>query len=501
MADLPDPMPFMYTGQSIRVTKGALAALLIVCQHARVDLMAQSTAQLDFDRSVQQEAMGYRWLRWSTERIGHRLTGSRQGTLAENAADSMLRLSGLPLVQRFPFTATAWMRGSIQLTIGDGDGFAHMPAVALANTPTSSHAEAAIVDVGDGLAEDLASLGGVVRGRTALINLGLVDAAAGRKNLHRSEKASLALEAGAAAILFVNQAEGGVLLTGTASIDGSLIDIPAACISSEDGRALRDRLQAGESLTARLSMSNTSAVVRAHNIIAEIPGSTKPEEVILVGGHLDSWDLASGATDNGLGSFSILDLARAMAASPIKPERTVRFVLFMGEEQGLLGSRALVASYSKGGDLEKIRCMINLDMSGNPQGFGVGGPEGWGALMTQACAEIRTIDSSAFEGRATEAVWLHSDHQPFLLHGVPVIYPLSDLGKHVYGCYHSSCDDIHLVDPQAMVNNVRFVGALVYWLAGRRALPGHFSEEVLRARLRAEGLEQPLRIGGDWPWE
>jgi len=84
--------------------------------------------------------------------------------------------------------------------------------------------------------------------------------------------------------------------------------------------------------------------------------------------------------------------------------------------------------------------------------------------------------------------------------GVPVLYPLSDLGKHVYGCYHSSCDDIHLVDPQAMVNNVRFIGALVYGLAATKELPAHFTKDQLRQRLIEAELETPLRLGGDWPF-
>lgn len=444
--------------------------------------------------------MGYQWLRWSTEHIGHRLTGSAQGARAEATADSLFRASGLPLVQRFPFSAQAWSRGTVQLTIGDDGGFMHLQAVALANTPLNVAVEAPLLDAGNGLPSDLDRLGNRIKGSALLVNIGLVAATEGARNLHRSEKAKLAMDRGAAALVFVNQAEGHVLLTGTASIDGALIPVPAACIATEDGAALRARLAEGQALTARLGMTNSSALVEANNIIAEIPGSTKPEEVILIGGHLDSWDLATGATDNGLGSYSILDLARAMAAMPTKPERTVRFVLFMGEEQGLLGSRALAEHYRASGELMRVKCMINLDMSGNPQGFGVGGPEGWKELLERSCATIRAIDSATFAGRVSEEVWLHSDHQPFLLAGVPVIYPLSDLGKHVYGCYHSSCDDIHLVDPQAMVNNVRFVGALVYLLAAAESLPGRYTQEALRARLIDAGLEQPLRIGGDWPW-
>jgi Iap family predicted aminopeptidase len=376
----------------------------------------------------------------------------------------------------------------------------HLQAVALANTPVRADVEGPLVDAGNGLPPDLERVKDRLGGAVALVNIGLEGAPEGTRNLHRSEKAALALAQGVAGIVFVNQVDGGVLLTGTASIDGNLIPAPAACVAVEDGRMLRARLAEGAALTVRLGMENQSRMVEANNIVAEIVGTVRPQEVILVGGHLDSWDLATGATDNGLGAFSILDLARAMAAMPFRPERTVRFVLFMGEEQGLLGSRALVDHYRATGELARIKCMINLDMSGNPQGFGVGGPEGWEDLLLRLCDGIRTVDTAAFAGRVRTEVWLHSDHQPFLLAGVPVIYPLSDLGKHVYGCYHSSCDDIHLVDPQAMVNNVRFVGALLYRLAAEDPLPPHFTTEALRQRLVAEGLEQALRIGGDWPW-
>ena len=453
-----------------------------------------------FDLEAQRNALGYTWLRWSTEHIGHRLTGSPQGTRAEVTSDSLFRRSGLEHVRLFPFRAQAWSRGRVGLTVGDGSGYLHLAAVALANTPLEADVEAPLIDAGNGLAADLDRLGDAIKGKVALVNIGLVDALEGSRNLHRSEKAALALARGAAAILFVNQVEGGILLTGTASIDGTLIPVPAACVATEDGTNLRSMLANGQALSARLTMTNQSAVVDANNVIAEIRGTRFPEEVILVGGHLDSWDLATGATDNGLGSYSILDLARAMQAMPFKPERTVRFVLFMGEEQGLLGSRALVEHYRSTGELARITCMINLDMAGHPQGFGIAGPAGWGELVAKLSGDILSVDSSAYSGRVSEEVWLHSDHQPFLLAGVPVLYPLSDLGKHVYGCYHSSCDDIHLVDPQAMVNNVRFTGMLIYGLAAQETLPGKFAPNALKQRLIDAGLEGPLRIGGDWPW-
>lgn len=477
------------------------ALLLGICQHSVVDAQGPADRMSTFDHVAQKSSVAYERLAWATRHIGHRLTGSPQGALAEAMADSVFRADGLDTVYSHTFEADAWSRGSVKLTIGDGEGFIHVSCVALANTPLNSSVEAALVDAGNGLPSDLDRIGDKAKGAVLMVNIGLVAGSEGSVNLHRSEKASLAQKAGAVGIVFVNQVEGHVLLTGTASIDGALIAVPAACIATEDGVDLRERIAHGRFLTARLEMHNNSQRVKARNIIAELRGTELPEEVVLIGGHLDSWDLATGATDNGLGSFSILDLARVLASMPFRPQRTIRFVLFMGEEQGLLGSRSLVSNYISNGEIEHIRCMINLDMSGNPQGFGVAGPSDWKALIGGLCERIRSIDSSAFEGKSSTEVWLHSDHQPFLLVGVPVIYPLSDLGKHVYGCYHSDCDDIHLVEPQAMTNNVRFVGALAIGLASEPGLPEHFTNEGLKKRLIEAGLEGPLRIGGDWPWE
>lgn len=274
---------------------------------------------------------------------------------------------------------------------------------------------------------------------------------------------------------------------------------PVVCIGQEEGVALRERMRTDSTLRIMMSMTNRNAEVTARNVICELPGSDPEAGVIVVGGHLDSWDLATGATDNGLGSYSILDLARCYHALGLKPKRTIRFVLFMGEEEGLLGSTALVNAWKASGELARVRCMINLDMSGHPRGFNICGPEPWGGTIREAQAPIAALDTS-FQALFRQEPGLHSDHQPFMLAGVPVIAPICDLGGHVYGCYHSSCDDIHLVDPQAMVNNVRRVGQLLWNLANAPVLPGHFSDAELRERLMAAGLEEKLRLQKEWPW-
>ena len=477
-----------------------LAFLLIFSQYDVRCQAPDSTVLHSIDLEAQRTAMGYSWLRWSTSHIGHRLTGSPNGTRAEATADSLFRVGGSSVVSFAPFTARAWSRGNVRTTITDRNGNEELlTSVALALTPDSSLLTAPLVDAGNGLPADIEKVGAYLRGKVAVINLQLIGAPTGSSNLHRSEKTSLALDAGAAGVVFINNVEGHILLTGTASATGDVLKAPVVCIGQEEGAALRVRMRVDSSLLMTIRMSNRNAQVTARNVICELPGSDPAAGVIVVGGHLDSWDLATGATDNGLGSYSILDLARCYHALGLKPNRTIRFVLFMGEEEGLLGSSALVKAWNANSELDRVRCMINLDMSGHPKGFNVFGPSDWGSTVRDAQAPIAAADTS-FKALLSTEPGLHSDHQPFMLAGVPVIAPICDLGNHVYGCYHSSCDDIHLVDPQAMVNNVRRVGQLLWVLANAPELPGHFTAAELRERLTAAGLEDKLRIQKEWPW-
>ena len=452
------------------------------------------------DREAQQNAKGYDWLRWSTRSIGHRLTGTHHGERAEASADSLFRVAGIRDVRFFPFQAKAWQRESVRVTVsGLPDTIITIPSVALAMTPDSAMVNATVIDVGNGLAADFSRTGDTVQGRIVLMNLQLADAPKGASNMHRSEKTALAIARGAAGVLFVNNVEGRVLLTGTASVTNDPIAIPAACISGADGAMLRAWAGRDRALRIGISMTNHNSPVTARDVIATIPGTGLPEEVIVVGGHLDSWDLATGATDNGLGSYSILDLARCFSALGLKPKRTIKFILFMGEEQGLLGSTALVNAWKKSGELDRVKCMINLDMSGHPSGFGVFAPGDLGDRVKTIQKTMSALDTS-FKSTFNGDPGLHSDHQPFMMEGVPTIGPMCDLGQRVYRCYHSSCDDIDLVDPQAMVDNVRRVGQLLWSLANADALPGHFASSDLCDRLIAAGLEDKLRLQKDWRW-
>src|SRR6202012_411528 len=99
--------------------------------------------------------------------------------------------------------------------------------------------------------------------------------------------------------------------------------------------------------------------VEVYNTVAEIRGTEKPDEYVIVGGHLDSWDLGTGATDDGTGALAVVAAARALQKLGVQPKRTIRFVMFSGEEQGLNGSRAYVKAHSA--ELPKISAVLVHD--------------------------------------------------------------------------------------------------------------------------------------------
>jgi hypothetical protein len=309
------------------------------------------------NQEVQSNSKAYSTLKDASERIGHRLTGSENGKKAEEYAFNLLKSYGYQ-VEYQPFEVESWSRGTIRTKIGTDVALADFKSVSLAHSPVKADVKGTLMDLGNGLEEDYLSQAAKVKGKIALVYLGILPGSkGGLKNLHRSEKTALATRYGAAGIIIFNTVPGGVLLTGTASVTGKLIPIPAACIGLEDGMRLKEQLKSGD-LQASISMTNFSGLIKARNVIATLKGKELPGEKIIVGGHLDSWDLATGAIDNGIGSFSILDMARTFSVLKLQPKRSIEFVMFMGEEQGLLGSKAYVENAVKKATLGQVRYML-----------------------------------------------------------------------------------------------------------------------------------------------
>jgi carboxypeptidase Q len=454
-------------------------------------------------RQINQEAdansQAYETLRQATSTIGHRLTGSANGKKAEEFAFALLQKYGFK-PRYVPFEVIAWSRDTVSLEVvpARSDNFHAIKTVSLALSPVQADVKAVILDCGNGMEEDFDRLGEQVKGKIALMNIGIFPADPKVKNLHRSEKTALAIRHGAAGVIMANGVKGGVLLTGTASVTGSLIPVPAVCISVEDGEMLRDILRSDPTLTAHIRMKNRSGLIKARNITATIPGKGLSKEKILVGGHLDSWDLATGATDNGLGSFEVMEIARIFKKLNLQPRRTVEFVLFMGEEQGLLGSKALINRMIKTKDLQQVQYMINLDMATNAIGFNAGGREEMADFYAKTGEKIKAIDPF-YQNKNENSSSLHSDHQGFMLEGIPVAMPVSLADPEMYQCYHADCDDIRWAKKDYMNRCAKFTAMMLYALADADTIPAkRLSRDQTRQFLIRQGLKQPLKIANDW---
>lgn len=469
--------------------------LIWSCSPAKEETLSETFQRIN--EEVLQNSKAYSTLKEATSTIGHRLTGSENGHQAEEYTYNKFKEYGFDDVKYLEFEVEAWSRGEIDVEI-DGE---KVPSVTLGHSPVEADIIGELVDMGNGLEVDYTSKPNAAKAKIAVVYIGLLEGSPeGLNNLHRSEKTAIAIKNGAKGIIIINQVPNGVLLTGTASVTGELIPIPAICISKESGMALKEKLKT-KPATAHIKMTNHSDMIKARDVIATLKGSEIPEERIVIGGHLDSWDLATGAIDNGIGSFSVLDIARAFKANKLNPKRTVQFVMFMGEEQGLLGSRYMVQQETKNGTIENVKYMMNLDMSGNPKGINAGGQLDAPDFFTSLGAEIQKIDS-VFKNEFSNRSGLHSDHQPFMLEGVPIVGVISNLDRSIYGCYHSDCDDFDLVNETHMTNTARFGTMILYGLANAETLPARkMDSETTRQFMIENNLKEPLKIAGDWKWE
>ena len=448
------------------------------------------------NQEVQQNSEAYQQLKKATEIIGHRATGTENGHKAEEYAADLLRSYGYDVTFQ-NFTFNGWNRKSLELHINNQP----IKAVALAHTPANVDISGELIDLGNGFEEDYKRIGNKVKGKIVFAALGLLDdTPKDVQNLHRSEKTALAEKYGAKGIILFNKPAGEILLTGTASVTGEIIKIPAINISLEDGLKIKSAIAKGKE-SAKINMKNDVGPMKGRNIIAKRIGTKYPNEKIVLGGHLDSWDLATGAIDNGVGSFSVIDIARTYKTLNLKNERTLEFVLFMGEEVGLVGSKFYVNQALKDGSINQIKAMSNMDMTTNPKSF-YSTMEQNVTMLNDFASEVQKVIPD-FKPKAFSSVDLHSDHQPFMLQGVPII-GLSDsqFTKGALNCYHANCDTFDFVEEKGLKNNVVLETYLLYRLSNMNEIPSkRWNENEIKEAMKKGNLETPLRISGDWRWK
>jgi len=265
------------------------------------------------------------------------------------------------------------------------------------------------------------------------------------------------------AVLIASDKEYGLLNMGSLSREYQPALVPVAFAARESYHQLW-RLQERGPVEAEVNIegSISGKPVQVYNTVAEIRGTEKPDETVIIGGHLDSWDLATGATDNGTGSMGVLAAARALQKVGVKPKRTIRFVLFTGEEQGLNGSRAYVKAHKD--ELPRISGVLVHD-SGTGKVLTVG-------LMANYAVR-ETIDHALYPLANTKEIGLAepslrteggSDHVPFDEAGVPGFWCVQDNADYDK-THHSQADTIDRVRWDDLTEGAQVLAVFAYNVA------------------------------------
>jgi len=307
-----------------------------------------------YDQNLTQ-SKSYKWLDHLSNQIGGRLSGSPQAQMAvDYTYKELLKIADTVWLQ--PVQVPKWTRGTpeiayIQTTTGDK---LKVNVCALGGSIATSELglKARVVEV-QGI-EELKALGSTVKGKIVFYNrpmeptkIQTFEAYGGCVD-QRYSGAMEAARLGAVGVIVrsMNLRMDDLPHTGSMSYGDLLIDqyIPAAAISTNDAEKLHKELKNNSNTQFYLQQNcQNLGETTSYNVIAQINGSTHPDEIILVGGHLDSWDLGDGSHDDGAGVVQSMQVLQSMRALNYNPKRTIRTVLFMNEENGLRGARAYAA--------------------------------------------------------------------------------------------------------------------------------------------------------------
>jgi carboxypeptidase Q len=290
----------------------------------------------------------------------------------------------------------------------------------------------------------------------------------------------LAVKGKAKAVAFMATREHDILYRHTNTAAGEIDKLPMVLVAREDGERVARLLAAGRMVWADLSIPNQiGGPIRAANVIAEIKGSEKPEEFVILGAHLDSWELGTGALDNGCNAALVVDALRAIVASGVKPRRTIRFILFSGEEQGLIGSRAYAVAHRH--ELDKAAGVVVYDSgTGKTTGFSVGGRKD---VLDTTRDLIAPLAQFGVRELKPEMEW-GTDHFDFMLEGVPTFVAEQEEANYLEN-YHAVSDTYDKVDFAQLKKHVAEAAALSVGLAN---LP-----EKIGPRLTHDQIEQTMR--------
>jgi carboxypeptidase Q len=403
----------------------------------------------------------FSWRRLSvlTDTIGNRLSGTPQLDRAIQWASDEMKRDGLENVHAEKVIVPRWVRGHESAEIVEP---AHrlMPMLGLGDsvgTPADG-VQGDVVIVHS--FEELDAASTRIKGRMVLFNVPYTNY--GETVRFRSGGASRAARYGAVAMLIRSVGPDGLRLphTGALQYADDAPKIPAAAITSEDADRLQRMADRGGRVAVRLTMqAHFDADAESANVVGEIRGRDKPDEVVVVSGHLDSWDVGDGATDDGGGCVVTWDALRIMRKLNLRPRRTVRVVLWTNEENGGRGGQA----YRDAHRAELGKHVLMLESDG-----GVFRPLGFGFTGSEAARQtVRTI-ATLLSGIAADQITASgggADIGPSVQEAHMPSMSLEVDGSRYFLIHHTAADTVDKIDPLDMAKCAAAVAVMAYVVA------------------------------------
>jgi len=429
--------------------------------------------------------------------IGGRLTASPAYVRATEWAAAKFRSYGIENVRLEPFTIPAgWQRGTASgAMLSPLSRPLNVASLGWAPSTPAGGVRGAVVVVADVSPEDLKSREDELRGKIVFLDTIKIFADGYGKALPKVEAAWLAFQKWGVLAAIMPDREKNNVLNAHASLWGAkLLPLPGAEIGMEDAKLIQRELERGP-VNIQLTIDNkTSGETTVNNVIAEIRGSERPDEWILIGAHLDSWDFGTGAQDNGTGAVSVLEIGRALMSLGKAPRRSVRLALWGGEEEGVLGSYAYTQTHRR--ELDKCVAVLNTDNgAGHPKGWKVEGREDLKKAM-QPWSDGLLKDLSG--GDLSLDATYDTDHGPFVLQGIPALDLWVDMTKYME-IHHKSSDTLDKVDGLDFKAGEAIVAVTAYTIAqGETPIAPHIDHQAVGEILKKAKLEELLEHVGVW---
>jgi hypothetical protein len=461
-----------------------LALAILLAASAAPSALAQS------NDAVMQQALSpasplQENLRKLTDEIGGRVPGTPAFQQAMQWGMEGFRAAGAESVHTEEFTIpTSWAEGNTEVDVVAPVKF-HVRAHSIAWGPALKPTTARVVDVGMGTAAEFAKAGDVA-GVIALVHSDVLKTwddlfqeyyrAPGIIDLARKGKAL--------AIAFTSSREHDILYRHINTSTGKIDVIPQVLLAREDSERIARLLAHGASVQMALSMPNrVGPTITTRNVVAELKGTELPDEIVILGAHLDSWELGTGALDNGCNAALVIDALRSIKAAGIRPKRTMRFILFSGEEEGLLGSYAYVRAHQK--ELDNIVGELVLDEGTGPiASFSTGGRKDVDAALAPMVQPFARWKAD----QVTDDATVGTDNYDFMMQGVPTILPNQQEANYLVN-YHATSDTFDKVDFAQLKKNEAMAAELMVELANA---PQRIGPRLTRAQIEATFRETHL---------